>query len=435
MKKKRTTGFHVVTTFSTRILVLFGSFIVSVLLARLLGPEGQGVVAAIFVVPNIIISIGDLGIRQASAYFIGRKLYSIKDVISSNMLLWVITSVISMSIVAVYYSTGYIQKYGVFIIILALIFIPIKLLTSYFGGVIQGTQKISNINLKELISLTIQLFSILLLVWYFNMGVKGAVLTTLIVASVGLFYYIIVVSKLSVIKIKYINPIPQELFKRGIAFALALFILTLNYKIDILFLEKMVTSAEVGIYSVGTSLAELIWQLPAAISLVLFARSANSKSDNEAHQRSAKLLRMTLPILLVVSIIFSVISSQLITLIYGQEYQQSAQIINILLPGVFIIVISKILHPDLAARGYPLYGLYVFIGPLIFNVILNMIWIPHYGNQGAAWASTISYAIGGFTYGIVYSKKVGIKLRDLFFLNKKDIILIKSILKNVLHFK
>src|SRR5699024_6855625 len=108
------------------------------------------------------------------------------------------------------------------------------------------------------------------------------------------FYYIIVVSKLSVIKIKYINPIPQELFKRGIAFALALFILTLNYKIDILFLEKMVTSAEVGIYSVGTSLAELIWQLPAAISLVLFARSANSKSDNEAHQRSAKLLRMTL---------------------------------------------------------------------------------------------------------------------------------------------
>src|SRR5699024_8097349 len=275
------TGFHVVTTFSTRILVLFGSFIVSVLLARLLGPEGQGVVAAIFVVPNIIISIGDLGIRQASAYFIGRKLYSIKDVISSNMLLCVITSVISMSIVAVYYSTGYIQKYGVFIIILALIFIPIKLLTSYFGGVIQGTQKISNINLKELISLTIQLFSILLLVWYFNMGVKGAVLTTLIVASVGLFYYIIVVSKLSVIKIKYINPIPQELFKRGIAFALALFILTLNYKIDILFLEKMVTSAEVGIYSVGTSLAELIWQLPAAISLVLFARSANSKSDNE----------------------------------------------------------------------------------------------------------------------------------------------------------
>lgn len=426
MQKQRTTGFHVITTFGTKIIVLFGSFIVSVILARLLGPEGRGIVTALFVVPNIVVSIADLGVRQASAYFIGRGIYSIKDVISSSMLLWLITSSLSVIIVLIYYSTGSIQEYGWGLISIAIAFIPVTLLTTYINGVIQGVQRIGNINLKDLIAFVVNLLGVIILVWFLDLGVIGAALAILLVAVVGLLYYITVIRKLSIIRLKYIKPIPQRLFSKGITYALALFILTLNYKVDILFLEKMASPAEVGIYSVGTNLAELIWQLPAAISLVLFARSANSKSDEEAHNRSAKLLRITLPLLLVICIVFAFVSKYFVAGIYGQDFKQSSEIINILLPGVLIIVISKILHPDLAARGYPLYGLIVFIGPLILNIILNIVWIPNYGMHGAAWASTISYTIGGFAYGVVYAKKVGMKLSDLLFLKKEDILLYKK---------
>lgn len=424
MQKKRTTGFHVITTFGTKIIILFGSFTVSVILARLLGPEGKGVVTALFVVPNIVISIADLGVRQASAYFIGREIYSVKDVLSSSLFLWLITSLLSVGIVLIYYSMDSLQEYGWVLILIALLFIPIKLLTTYLNGIIQGKQKIGNINLKGIITFIVNILGVLLLVWLLDLGVVGAAFVTLLVAIAGMLYYLKVVRKISVIKLKYIKPIPQNLFKKGITFALALFILTLNYKIDILFLERMVSSAEVGIYSVGTNLAELIWQLPAAISIVLFARSANSKTDQEAHNRSAKLLRITLPLLFIICIVFALISNHFVTLIYGQDFQQSAEVINILLPGVLVIVISKILHPDMAARGYPLYGLLVFIGPLILNIILNTLWIPSFGIYGAAWASTISYAVGGIVYGIVYAKKVGKKLTDLLFLKKEDIVLL-----------
>lgn len=432
VEKQRSTGFHIVTTFGTKLIVLFGSFIVSVLLARLLGPEGKGIVTSLFVVPNIVISVADLGVRQASAYYIGRKIYPVQDVLSSSLLLWLITSVLSIGIVFIYYSTGYIEEYGWTLILIALCFIPVQLITTYLNGVIQGKQKIGNINVKELIRFIVNLLGVLILVWIFDLGVIGAALVTLLVAIASMIYYLKVVSKISDIKIKYIKPIPQNLFKKGITYALALFTLTLNYKIDILFLERMVSSNEVGIYSVGTNLAELIWQLPAAISIVLFARSANSKTDQEAHNRSAKLLRITLPLLLIVCIVFALVSHYFVTLIYGYEFRQSAEIINILLPGVFVIVISKILHPDMAARGYPLYGMLVFIGPLILNIVLNILWIPLFGIYGAAWGSTISYSVGGIAYGIVYARKVGLRLSDLLIMNKDDVLLLINVAKSLI---
>lgn len=428
---KRSTGFHIGTTFITRIIILLGSFVISVLLARLLGPEGRGIVTALFIVPNIVISLADLGVRQASAYYIGRRIYSTQTILSSNLILWVITSIISIIIVFIYYYLGPIQKYGWILVIIALLYIPINILATYFSGIIQGTLRIQNINLYQLITLIINFISVGLLVWLLNLDIYGAALATLIVATCGLIYYIKIIKKITNIKFKYIKGIPQKLFNRGILFAISLFILQLNYKIDIVFLERMTDSYSVGIYTVGTNLAELIWQLPSAISMVLFAKSANSKTNEEAHNRSAKLLRMTLPLLFVFSVIFALLSSPIVTLLYGEAFSKSAEVINILLPGVLVIVISKILHPDLAARGYPLYALYVFIGPLIINIILNLIWIPIHGIYGAAWASTISYSIGGLAFGVVYAKKEGLKFTDLVILKKEDLKLLIQQLKKI----
>lgn len=69
--------FQILTTIGTRLLVLFGAFIVSVLTARLLGPEGKGMITAILVIPTLVVTIADLGIRQAAAYLIGKKYLTI----------------------------------------------------------------------------------------------------------------------------------------------------------------------------------------------------------------------------------------------------------------------------------------------------------------------------------------------------------------------
>lgn len=427
VKSKHSTAFDLTTTFITKIIFLGGSFVISILLARLLGPEGKGVVTALFVIPNMMVSLADLGIRQASAYYIGKKKYSVQDILSSSMLLWLITSVLSMAVVLAYYVFPMTETYSWALIAVGTAYVPAKILVSYFNGILQGQQKIGNMNMKFIIEFSARLILIVVLVWILNMSVTGAALATFLNMVAVLIYSAYVVSKTGKIKIEYIKGVPQDLFRKGIVFAIAMFVLTLNYKIDIIFLENMVGAYDLGLYSVGVTLAELIWQVPSAIGMVLFARSANSKSDLEASNRSARLLRLSWPPLIIGSIIFWIGAPFFAEILYGQEFREAGQVIRVLLPGIILMVLFKILNADLAGRGRPLFALKIYLVTLVINIGLNFWLIPEYGIYGAAFASSISYTVGAIIFSIAYHKHTGLSYHKLFIMDKEDFGLITSV--------
>ena len=80
----------------------------------------------------------------------------------------------------------------------------------------------------------------------------------------------------------------------GIVYASALLIISLNYKIDVVLLENLSTSYELGIYSKGVSIVEYLWQIPMLFSSIVFARSAVSKDGNAFSVKVAHLLRLSL---------------------------------------------------------------------------------------------------------------------------------------------
>lgn len=427
MKAKHSTAFDIVMTFITKIVFLGGSFIISVLLARLLGPEGKGTVTALFVIPNMMVSLADLGVRQVSAYYIGQEKYTVQDILSSSLFLWVITSALSVMVVFIYYVVPFTEDYSGILIFIGLAYVPVKILVSYFNGILQGQQKIGNMNIKVIIDFSTRLFIVVILVWLMDMGVVGAALSTFLTTFFVLAYSTSIVRKTAKIKVKYLPGVPQDMFRKGIVFAVALFVLQLNYKVDIIFLENMVGSHDLGLYSVGVTLGELIWQLPAAIGVVLFARSANSKTDKEASNRSATLLRLSWIPLLVGSIVFWIIAPMMVQILYGQEFIEAGGVIRVLLPGIVLMVLFKILNSDLAGRGRPLFALKIYLVTLSINVFLNIVLIPQYGIYGAAFASSTSYTVGALIFSLAYHRHTGIPYKDLFILNQKDIGMIKNI--------
>ncbi|WP_157663860.1 flippase [Sutcliffiella horikoshii] len=413
----------------TRVIVLFGSFIVSIILARLLGPEGKGIITAIFVLPNLLISIADLGIKQSTAYYIGKKIYRVEEMLPSIIILWIVSSGISILIGISYFLTGPDKLYGWNLLLIVLLTIPLNLLNQYLSGILLGKEKIGVFNTKIIISFVINFLGVLILVWWFKMGVLGAVIVQIFISLCTIIYILWHVKKLINFRTIVKRKITNLIVKRGFSFALALFIISLNYRIDIIFLERLTSSAEVGVYSIGVSISELIWQLPAAIGLVIFSKNVNAKTDEIAYLRAIKLLRISLPFLILGSLMIWLLAPQIINLLFGKEFSAASEVIRLLLPGVLSIVIVKILHPDLAARGYPLFALKILIFPLITNVILNLILIPSLGIEGAAIASTISYLIGGFLFAWVYARKESISLRDVLIINKNDIKLLSSYIK------
>lgn len=436
MKKSasRSTTFGISTTFICRVLVLFANFLVAVLLARWLGPDGHGVVTAIFVIPTLIMTLADAGIRQSTAYFIGQNKYATETVVSNLTIIVLFTSLISIIVASGTFYFQFGSKYGYLILVIALLTIPINLMAQYSKGVMQGKDRISNINISELIKIAAHLVGIIVFVWLLNMGIVGAILAQLLMASTFMAYSLYVVSQESKITYNFNVNVTLNLLKKGVAFAIALFLLQLNYRIDILFLETLTSSKEVGLYAVGTKIAELIWQIPSAISLVLFSKSAISKTNSDAVLRTVRLVRVVLPILFILSLLLWFMAKILVGTLFGQEFIESGIVVRYLLIGIFTMVVVKLLHADLAARGYPLFIFWIALLALIINIISNLLLIPKYGMYGAAIGSTISYSIAGLTITIAYARKEKIWISEMLILKNSDLKILESKFMKLMNF-
>jgi len=161
------------------------------------------------------------------------------------------------------------------------------------------------------------------------------------------------------------------MFKMGIIYSLALLILNLNYRLGILILAQMSSASEVGIYTVGVGIVEMIWVIPAVLTKVNFTYSALANDIYEHAQKTAKLLRIVLLVGTVACTALFFTVHRLVELIYGAEYLRSATVIQVLLPGVWGLLIFKVLNSDLAGRGRPRIALYVFSATLVINILAN----------------------------------------------------------------
>jgi len=427
--KRRSTLFDVLTTLSTRALGLIAGFGISVLTARLLGPEGKGLLAAITVIPGIILSLADLGIRQSTAHYVGKKTFPLETIASALIMIWMITSIISVGLVAAIYGFQYGGEHWQLIAIV-LATIPFNLASNYLSGMLQGRQRILNINLLDLGRPVLNIALIVGLVYFLRLDVAGMLIASLLVSlyNVGLSLYI--ASKDVRFRLqKQTLDIPLKIVSKGITFAIALFVLQLNYRIDLVMIEAMRPVRDVGIYSLATGVAELIWQIPAAIGMVLFARSSNSRTDSDAVQRTSRMIRVLLPIMLLLGGLMWIVMPEFVRIVYGTPYLPSIPVIRLLLPGVIVMFIVKLIHTDVAARGNPLFGMWLAIGPLLINIAMNLVLIPRYGPNGSAISTTVSYMVASILFVIAYARREKIPLRSVLLIGRTDVAELLSRLK------
>jgi O-antigen/teichoic acid export membrane protein len=215
----------------------------------------------------------------------------------------------------------------------------------------------------------------------------------------------------------------------GLIYALALLINNLNYRIDIIFLDYLSSSYETGIYSKAVSLSEYLWQIPAVLYTLIFARSSISKNGRLFSEKIAQLLRLAFPIICLCALSLYFLSENLVIFLFGTEFFESILLFQILLPGALFFVVFGILNMDLAGKGKPWVSLMVMIPALIINVILNIIFIPKHGAIAAAFASTISYSFAGVCFIFFYSKYAGLSVIEILKFKYSDYSIISQIFK------
>lgn len=394
--------------------------ITGVVLARCLGAAGRGVIAAATVYPAIILSLLEMGVRQSSAYHLGKGIYSNAQVAGA-----VSAMVLSLGLLGALVCAGLLLWMGnpsitPLIILLAAAPIPLSIFTSYSSGIFLGNRLVGQFaNINWMVAV-LQLLATGLFVWGLAWGAAGALLATWLSGAVVAGYAVWLVARLAPLRPRFEWSVIRALIFKGIVYSVALFVITLTYKVNIVVMERLSTVAEIGVFALGVSVAQLTWALPQAITTALFSHSATAPDENVFSEKVARLFRITVLVALVLVVGLGLAAPLLVPLVYGEEFRASVRVIHLLLPGVFFMLGLKVLNMDLAGRGRPNASLWAMLPALAVNGGLSFWLVPGRGAQGAALASSLAYAAGGIGMMVVYGRCTGIGLRQLWCYRKSD---------------
>lgn len=172
----------------------------------------------------------------------------------------------------------------------------------------------------------------------------------------------------------------------------------LYLKIDQVMIGEMLGATQVGIYAVAAEVSEVWYFIPAALATSAFAGMIKLLDTDlvEYAKRRQDLLDMMVLIAGVIIVFIVIVAGPAMDLLYGDEYQASANILRVHIFASPFIFMGYVLSKTIIAEGYLKFSLIRHIFGAVVNIGLNLLLIPRMGLIGAAWATVISYACGGY---------------------------------------
>jgi len=383
------------TTFTAQIIAVVLALVVTIVVARVLGPSGKGAYALIILIPTLLALVGNLGIGIASVYYGGKKKYDWADLASNSLVSAVALGIpLALAFLAYFlvFHPSFLRDIEPHYIVIALLIVPFSLLTGYFSMILLGQGRIRQYNLLQVAPGVVSLVLILTLLLAFRGGILGVIIASVTAALVSALLSALLVRKATRITWAFHPGVFKESLRFGVQGYLSNVIQFLNYRLDMLMVAYFMTTASVGYYSISVAMAETLWYFPAAVGTIIFARTPGLSAE-EANRTTPRICRNTLFITALAALALLGLSRYIIPIFWGSAFLPALKPLWILLPGIVALVIWKVLANEMAGRGKPIINAYAAGVSLAVNVLLNLLLIPRWGISGAAFASSVSYTV------------------------------------------
>ncbi len=161
---------------------------------------------------------------------------------------------------------------------------------------------------------------------------------------------------------------------------------------DILLLGAMTTTNEVGRYSAACKPLYVIFTGFWLLTDALYPHLAKLEAGARAHSVLLLVLAGLAVLASVAALAIGLLAPQILTLIYGSTLG-AARLFRILLIALPLDFCFSLLWTVLVSRGYDRAVLYSLASAATLNVVLNLVFIPRFQADAAAWATVASYGL------------------------------------------
>ncbi|MGI9543359.1 MAG: flippase [Cyclobacteriaceae bacterium] len=418
-------GKDVFLTFLRHLLSLILGLAIAVLLARVLGAEGNGIYGMALLLPTMAATFLNLGLGPSNVFFLAAEKVDIHIVLKNTLQLWVLLSIVGVvtSYLFVYFfANTYFPGVNANFLKLSIWIFPLTLLNTFLVSVLQGMRDFKKFNLVALITpLANFLFAIGALL-IFKLNIEGAILaylfgqfTTILV----LVRYLPEIGKIrNIFRIeKYASDSLTYAFKTHLSNMLSF----INYRADLFLINFFLGPLFTGIYLVAVQITERAWILSQVVSTVLLPYLADLKEDEALRLKLTPFMaRSIFLVTLLGSILMGLLAQWLIDVLFGDEFQKATRVLLWLLPGICFGSVSRVYANDISARGKPELNFYAAIVVVLVNIGLNLALIPKFGLVGGAWATSVAYLLNMVLKIGLYIWVTNLGLRQILLPNQID---------------
>jgi O-antigen/teichoic acid export membrane protein len=402
------------SVFFTEISILFLNVVSGILIARLFGPSGKGVLAIMLLIAIVLKLIGGLGLDIANVYIISKKQNQFHKIFSNNVLIWVVSVCVLclvMLIIRNVIDSALVFKIDQSFFDYSIFLFPFVLWFGLALSMFQGLDRFKEFNLLKIMEPTSKLVGIFFFALILHKSIEAgafAILLSYIIPTIASFLFIK----------KFIKRRPRldkHLLKSSINYGLkgqiGVFFQFFNYRFDMFLVGFFLDTAAVGFYSLSVMIAELLWYIPNSIALTMFPKISREERLT-ANEFTVKIARNSIPIMLICAVFLGLVGRFLIPVLYGKTFMPSVIPLQILLPGIICFGLVKILTHHMHGMGKPQYGSIVTICSLFLTVIFDFLLIPQIGIIGAAMATSTAYIISLILTICFFKKVSGLKMSE-----------------------
>ena len=185
-----------------------------------------------------------------------------------------------------------------------------------------------------------------------------------------------------------------------------------NYRLDQWLMGSLAGSHALGIYSVAVAWTEGLFFLPTSLALTQVPDVTRATPEDAARQ-AAMVFRVATLITAVLGIGMVILAPFLATTVFGSQFAPATEQIRVLTFGAFGIVALKLLGSTLTAQRRPMLETAATACAFVVVVGLDVLLIPAHEGLGASVASLAGYSAGGVCVAALFSRTLGVRLREL----------------------
>lgn len=381
-----------------RVLTLFVALLVSVWTARHLGPEQFGLLSFAYNLAILFAALSPLGLTRILERDMVSKSAEMKSIISTAFILIILgatTAYIALAFVVEL--RGYDAVAKRLILILGVIaFLQVNtIFVSYFLSRVKAKPlAISNVialSISNIVKILFILNDAPLAYFAF-----GFVLDWLLLLPILL----LALRKSEVLpRIRYFSfTTARYLIGQSWPYIFTGLLITLYMRIDTVMIKEILGDNSAGQYSAAARLSEGVYFLPLTIIASLYPAIVNAKKNNSKiyEARLKNLYSLMFYLAVFIAFFTSFIAPYAVNILYGENYNKTADVLVIHIWAAVFVFLGVCSGRWLLTENLQVISIANTAIGAIINIILNLIFIPKYGINGAAWASIISYAVSGY---------------------------------------